>query len=146
MIEQTDKLEALAVSKAAHTAVLTDIIPKGHRCGPIAATEDQWDALIAADEAEKDARAKLMPTDEDALRLMFECYTRLKELGWREAIYCPKDGAEFDAIEAGSTGIHCTHYQGEWPSGSWWIAEAGDLWPARPILFRAHASDRRAKG
>lgn len=87
-------------------------------------------------ELEKDARAHLMPTTKDALNRMFECYLRLKELGWREAIYCPKDGTVFDAIEAGSTGVFPSHYDGEWPKGRWWAHSHGDLWPSRPILFR----------
>lgn len=82
------------------------------------------------------ARAEIMPTEQDALSRMFECYKRLKELGWNEAMYCPKDGTVFYAIEAGSTGIHESHYDGEWPNGMWWIHNKGDLWPSRPILFK----------
>lgn len=93
--------------------------------------------------AEKIARLREMPTEADALRVMFAAYTRLKELGWREAIYCPKDGSSFDVIEAGSTGVHRCHYQGKWPDGSWWIEEAHDLWPSRPILYRP--SDERSE-
>jgi hypothetical protein len=66
---------------------------------------------------------------------MFACYQGLKRLGWNDAIYCPKDGTHFDAIEAGSTGIHDCNYQGEWPEGTWWVFD-GDMWPSRPILFR----------
>ena len=69
--------------------------------------------------------------------MMFEARQRLMELGWNDAIYCPKDGSEFDAIEAGSTGIHKCHYSGEWPDGHWWIAGDGDLYPSRPVLYRA---------
>lgn len=57
-----------------------------------------------------------------------------------DAVYCPKDGTVFDAIEVGSTGIHPCHYDGEWPHGSWWTHEAGDLWPSRPCLFRKRST------
>jgi hypothetical protein len=81
-------------------------------------------------------REGAMPDDAAALTILFEAYQRLKSLGWREAIYCPKDGTPFQAIEAGSTGIHTCHYDGDWPTGHWWISNAGDLWPSHPILFR----------
>ncbi len=51
-------------------------------------------------------------------------------------MYCPKDGTWFDAIEVGSTGIHDCHYEGTWPNGHWWVADAHDLRPSRPALFR----------
>lgn len=103
----------------------------------IKCTDEQMDRFIAAVEKMKRFRADQMPDEQAALQVMFSAWERLKELGWREAMYCPKDGTAFDAIEAGSTGIHTCFYEGEWPDGHWWIAEAGDLWPARPILFRA---------
>jgi len=71
-----------------------------------------------------------------AIQKLFEAYQELKRLGWNDAMYCPKDGPWFDAIEVGSTGIHNCHYEGEWPTGTWWISDAHDLWPARPVLFR----------
>ena len=61
----------------------------------------------------------------------------MKRLGWNDAIYCPKDGSLFLVIEPGSTGRHVAHYDGEWPKGTWWVHEAGDLWPSRPCLFKA---------
>lgn len=81
-------------------------------------------------------RATLMPDEQAAISMLFEAYLRLKELGWNEAIYCPKDGLEFLAIEPGSTGQHTCTYSGEWPTGSWWIHADGDMWPSRPILFK----------
>lgn len=77
-----------------------------------------------------------LPEEEPILRAMFNQYDTLRKMGWREAIYCPKDGTVFLAIEAGSTGVFECHYDGEWPNGSWWIHDAGDLWPARPILWK----------
>ena len=88
------------------------------------------------------------PTEVDAIREMFRAYSRLKDFGWRDAIYCPKDGSQFDAIEAGSTGIHRCHYDGVWPDGYWWISSNNNLWPSRPILFRLDPkaeAERKAK-
>lgn len=91
---------------------------------------------MAQVEAATQRRAELMPDEPAAIRMMFEAHQRLKELGWNDAIYCPKDGSEFDVIEPGSTGIHRCHYHGEWPTGKWYIAADGDLWPSRPVLYR----------
>lgn len=67
---------------------------------------------------------------------MFKFYDALRHLGWQDAIYCPKDGSVFLAIEAGSTGVFECSYDGEWPKGTWWIHSAGDMWPSRPILWK----------
>jgi len=96
-----------------------------------------------AKEAEQ-ARAALWPTDQDAISAMTDAFHRLKSLGWKEAIYCPKDGTVFEVIEAGSSGIHKCHYDGEWPKGAWWVHSSGDLWPSRPILFRLIADEASA--
>ncbi len=71
-----------------------------------------------------------------ALNDMDAAYRRLLALGWRDADYGPKDGTTVEVIEAGSAGIHEAYYQGEWPTGNWWIIAEGDLWPSSPILFR----------
>ena len=92
-------------------------------------------AIWEACEKDKDARAEAMPDEAAALKQLDDAHTRLKELGWSEAIYCPKDGSMFSAIEAGSTGIHTCRYEGKWPDGRWWVYD-GDVWPARPILWR----------
>lgn len=108
--------------------------PLGFRHEPLRASEAE--ALMAQVEAATQRRAELMPDEPAAIRMMFEAHQRLKELGWNDAIYCPKDGSEFDVIEPGSTGIHRCHYHGEWPTGKWYIAADGDLWPSRPVLYR----------
>ena len=81
--------------------------------------------------------ANLSAEIESALKAMFMAYTRLLDLGWSPAVSCPKDGTLFDAIEAGSSGIGTCHYEGAWPDGRWWMREAGYLWSAQPILWRA---------
>lgn len=101
--------------------------------------EATFEALIKEHDRHKAALATAMPDERAALRVMFAAWEWLKDLGWREAIYCPKDGTTFDAIEVGSTGIHDCHYMGEWPNGGWWTHDAGDLWPSSPILFRKKA-------
>jgi hypothetical protein len=98
--------------------------------------ERDWNSMTDAF-ADRDAFFDtMMPDERAAIRLMNAAFDRLKRLGWREAVYCPKDGSSFDAIEAGSTGIHSCHYEGEWPTGRWWVAADGDLYPSRPILYR----------
>lgn len=104
-------------------------------------TRADADALLAEADRAKAERASRMPDEAAALRTMQDAYTRLGELGWRDAIYCPKDGSAFQAIEAGSTGIHRCTYHGTWPSGSWWVHD-GDGWPSRPILFRLYPEDQ----
>lgn len=80
-------------------------------------TRDEADALwLAAEKAKADAAAE-MPLTTDALRVMQRGRSRLRELGWKEAQYCPKDGTPFAVIEYGSTGIFEAWYNGDWPDG-----------------------------
>lgn len=110
----------------------------GYRHEPLRAIEA--DALWAAAEAQREKRREMMPDEVATLHMLGQVYQRLKELGWNDAIYCPKDGTHFDAIEFGSTGIHECHYSGDWPKGSWWISDDGDLWPSRPVMYRARGT------
>lgn len=107
---------------------------------PLSAGEAEtiWNSIQRAHED----RVARMPDEKSALNAMHDAYTRLKDMGWRDAIYCPKDGSTFEIIEVGSTGIFRAHYQGEWPTGSWWAEDAGDLWPSRPTLFRLLPEDQ----
>jgi hypothetical protein len=93
-------------------------------------------AIMAQVKARERARAELMPDEATARSIYFDAWLRLKELGWTEAIYCPKDGREFEVIEAGSTGVHRCIYSGEWPSGHWLVLDDGDAYPSRPVLYR----------
>ncbi len=98
--------------------------------------KDEADAIMANCDALEAKRALDMPDERAALMALGQAYQRLMELGWKEAMYCPKDGSELLVIEAGSTGIHSCHYSGDWPGGTYWISSAGDLWPSKPILFK----------
>lgn len=66
------------------------------------------------------------------VRAIFHAFDRLRKLGWREAIYAPRDQSPLLLIEAGSTGIH----HGYRDDYGFWIAE-GDTYPSNPILFKA---------
>jgi len=98
--------------------------------------EDQVREIIRAADKAKEQRAIDMPTEDDAMRAMHRAFQRLRELGWAEAIYSPKDGTVFEALEAGCVVPGRCHYMGEWPTGGWWIHSDNDLWPSRPILWR----------
>lgn len=145
-----DRLTALHDAERSASEMLGATFAK-YGSNRITVTGDEWDAQTGAFSRVDAARAALMPTEQDAINMMWQAVQRLKQLGWKEAIYCPKDGSEFDAIEPGSTGIHKTHYSGEWPTGGWMVADGGDLWPSHPYLYRptekelAEAEERKAR-
>jgi hypothetical protein len=99
-------------------------------------TRAEANDLLEAIDHESKRRVEEMPDERSAVLRMFDGWLRLKELGWNEAQYCPKDGSSFLVIEPGSTGFHRCHYTGEWPDGHWWVEDEGDLWPASPILWK----------
>ena len=94
------------------------------------------EALWAQAEASKVRRQSEMPDEQSAIRQLYEAQERLKELGWQDPVYAPKDGSPLDLIELGSSGVHRGHYEGKWPTGGWWIHDDGDTWPSRPALAR----------
>lgn len=100
-------------------------------------TRGEADKWLAQADAEDKARKELMPDEATAITMLCGAHHRLKELGWNDACYCPKDGSEFLVLEPGSTGQHICVYSGEWPKGSYWIqdAELGPS-PSSPILFK----------
>lgn len=110
----------------------------GFRHEPL--TRAEADALIAHCHSEDERRKALMPDERSAIRMMMDAHTRLTDMGWRDPVYCPKDGSTFEVIEPGSTGIHKCIYMGEWPKGSWWALGDGDMYPSRPVLFRPLAA------
>lgn len=87
-------------------------------------------------EADKTATDYRSPDEVKALAAMLDVSDELRRLGWRDIIYCPKDGERFLAIEFGSCGAFPCYYEGKWPGGSWWTEAHGDLWPSHPIMWR----------
>ena len=98
--------------------------------------ESEAAALMAQVEAEEKRRAEAMPDERAAIREMFDAWMRLRDFGWREPMYCPKDGTTFLALEAGSTGVFDCNYYGEWPNGHWMIHDEHDSYPSRPVMFK----------
>lgn len=109
-------------------------------------TEDQASALWEQVERSQAEIAARLPGEAACLKAMTEAFHRLRDFGWSEAMYCPKDGSSFDAVEAGSSGIHRCHYSGEWPDGRWYAEDGGDLWPSSPILFRLDPEAKAERG
>ncbi len=104
----------------------------------VALTEDVAKALWESVEA-AEAKAKVdFPDEQTALREISRAMQRLRDFRWRDGIYCPKDGSEFEVIEAGSTGVFRCHYDGEWPDGMWMTFYDGDVYPSSrpPLMFR----------
>lgn len=92
-------------------------------------TRAEGEALWAHAEKCKREREGHMPDEKAAINALFEAWQRLKELGWREPSYCPKDGSSFKVIELGSTGIFDCYYQGEWPDGLYMVSDESDVYP-----------------
>ena len=63
--------------------------------------ESEAKDLMARIEAAEARRNELMPDEDAAIRMMMDAHTRLKDFGWRDAVYCPKDGSVFKAAAAG---------------------------------------------
>ena len=103
--------------------------------------EEIW----AKAEAAQAKRAADMPTEQDAINQLWDAQERLKQLGWKDPVYAPKDGSALDVIELGSTGIHRAYYEGKWPTGGWWLHD-GDVWPCRPALARPAIADGSPEG
>ena len=117
----------------------------GFRHEPL--TRAEADAVMVKVEESKRLRAERYPTEDDAVRGLWDAWYRLKELGWREAQYAPADRKLRRTVSIGSTGIHdayCeTRSSHPLSLGKWWWhpSEDGDLWPHKPILYR----DKEAK-
>ena len=92
-------------------------------------TRSEGDALWASAQAAKAARIERMPDEKAAINALWDAHQRLKELGWKEPQYCPKDGSSFKVIELGSTGIFDCYYKGEWPDGYYMVSDERDIYP-----------------
>lgn len=103
-------------------------------------TRAEADALWETAKAAQAKRAADMPTDIDALHALHDAFVRLRELGWREAKYAPKDGRELEVIEPGSSAWHTGYFRyhnGRDGAGCFWLPDdTGDEWPSHPILYR----------
>jgi hypothetical protein len=104
--------------------------PLGFKCGGILPPE-VGEAMLAAAREARAARAEEMPDEAAALKVLHRAFTRLKELGWREANYAPT-GTRLLLVEAGSTGVHRGDRDTE---RRFWIHDQ-DTWPSRPILYK----------
>lgn len=100
-------------------------------------TRAQLDAMVEAAKEANRRRAELMPTEQNAVRALFEAWYRLKQLGWEDATYAPA-GVDLLLIECGSTGIHRgTREAGDGLiPGAFWIYDHGDACPSLPTLFK----------
>ena len=111
----------------------------GYRHEPL--TRAEADAVLASVDDATRARARRYPTEQSAVNALWDAWSRLKELGWKEAQYATPNRALRLTVSIGSTGIHeayCEPRTSPSPSSKWWWhpSEDGDLWPHEPILYR----------
>lgn len=106
-------------------------------CSPLLPGEAS--AIYAEAKRQQAEREAKYPDEASAIRAMFDGYTRLKQMGWREANYAPTDGSMLDVIEPGSTGIHLATRDTQ---RHFWIHD-DDTWPSTPCLFRPCAAPQR---
>lgn len=99
------------------------------------ATQEQAEAILDAIRKSDAEREASMPTYQAALHQALSARERLKKLGWRDGIYCPKDGTSFALVEWGSTGVHPGHYMGEWPTGDVYCNDF--MVPPHAIMWKA---------
>jgi hypothetical protein len=94
--------------------------------------------ILADAQEAKNARAAEMQTEQDAINAIHRAYSRLKDLGWRDGMYMPKDGTKVTVIQVGSTGQFDCAYVGEWSDGFFYLYDSGDVYPTRsvPPLFK----------
>lgn len=83
----------------------------------VALSSEEAERLVRACKEAEAKSAADTPTTAEAVREMQRARERLRRLGWRDGVYCPKDGSTFAVIQYDSTGIFEAHYSGEWPSG-----------------------------
>lgn len=79
-------------------------------------------------------KAAEMPTEKDAIAQLSAAMYRLKEMGWREPMYAPRDPKiVIEVIEPYSVGIFDATYFG---GVGWFSHDAGDSYPSEFILWR----------
>ena len=109
-------------------------------------TRREADALWEACERAREDRAARMPDEQAAIRVLFDAWQRLKELGWNDGKYSPRNGTHFRAIELGSTGIFDCVCDGDWPDCTWTTFDGLDTYPSSqaPAMFRLYPEDEAA--
>lgn len=99
-------------------------------------TRAEADAAHESWERSEKRRQELMPTEQDAINVLFDAWYRLtKDFGWKgdPRRRMPKDGTQFIVLELGSSGQHICHRD----EIGFWVSSDGDLWPSDPVLFKA---------
>lgn len=107
-------------------------------------TRKEADAILKSVEEAKAKRAADMPTEQDAVKALWDAQYRLQELGWKDPTYAhelKQDGLESMLIELGSSGIHRGYYHAVDGHDVWWIGPEGS--PSHPCLIRAATSTTR---
>lgn len=105
--------------------------------------EALWQSAMEAERL----RAERMPDEQAAIRALCDAHQRLKDFGWKEPMYCPKDGSHFHIIELGSTGIFEGAYIGEWPNGRWdsWDEHDSYCSSIAPAMFKLFPADEEKR-
>lgn len=106
-------------------------------------TRAEGEAMWAHAKQREAERAERMPDEKAAIGALWDAHQRLRELGWKEPCYCPKDGTRFKVIELGSTGIFDCYYQGEWPNGHYMVMDEHDCYPTSTgvAMYRLYPED-----
>jgi len=76
----------------------------------------------------------------DSLKQLTDAFYALKEQGWREAMYCPRDSHWVQFIEAGSSGVHVGYRN----DSGYWITTDNDTYPSSPILYKEKSTEQEA--
>jgi hypothetical protein len=77
-------------------------------------TAEQAQSMWEASDRSQRERAERLPDSVACLSAICSADQRLRELGWKKATYCPRDGTEFAVCQPGSTGM----WKGFWTDDS----------------------------
>lgn len=110
-------------------------------------TRADAEALMASVEKVQRERNERMPDEKAAIKALFDAWLRLKDFGWNQPQYCPKDGTHFHIIELGSTGIFEGAYVGKWPDGRWDSWDEHDMYCSSiaPAMFKLFPADEEKR-
>lgn len=90
--------------------------------------------ILAEAQIRRRERADHLPTTNHCVVALLQTVERLREIGWRDACYAPKDRS-FDAIVMGGSGVHRCQWLGG-TAGGWFIEDTNDWWPAQIVVWR----------